>query len=118
MKIIVFLSLFLMSVIPSFANNEPFCLEKAKEWQQLLHQKRLSDAGHIQGYVENTRYEFKTFRHDMDNFTETVEFFVNAQNVYGSTWTWVYEVTIDTWIGGNGQAWVCDVLKAQYKGAF
>ena len=102
--------------ISSFAGEKGFCLSKANEWQKFLHQKVLDDVGVIQGYSEDTSYKLSSIRHEMDNATETYDFFVDAENDEQDTWTWGYQVVIEAWLGADGKPWLCSVLKANYKG--
>lgn len=115
MKVFLVLVCVLLSLNNSLANTE-FCFEKAKEWQSLLHQKNLADIGTIQGYSEEQSHRVVSVRHEMDNATETYYFFVDAQNDEGNSWTWGYRVVVEAWLGGDGKAWLCSVLKAEYRG--
>lgn len=96
------------------SDSRGFCLSKAKEWKEVLHQKNLEDIGVIQGYSEVSSHEVKTLRPEMDHVTETYTFFVDAENDEGDTWTWLYGVTVEGWYGAQG--WDCYVVAANYGG--
>ena len=116
MKITIVLVAFLISFSSAFAGEDAFCMAKAKEWQALLHEKILDDIGVIQGYYEDTTHQVTTVRHDIDNLTEIVQFYVQAENDEGDTWTWGYKVVLEVWLDAGGKPWICQVLNAEYQG--